>query len=360
LKHIVFTVTNDITFDRRMQRICETLSENNFEVSIVGRQQQKSLPLDNKPYKQIRLQCFFNKGKLFYIEYNIRLFWFLLFYQADIFCAIDLDTIVPVFWVSSFKGKKRVFDAHEYFEEVPEVVNRKGVQWIWSMVAQMYIPKFHVCYTVSQSLADEFQNKYHTHFEVIRNVPPLVNERNISERKYLLYQGALNEGRGLEALIAAMPQINMPLKIAGEGDLSKQLRALVEQNNLENKIEFLGFVKPEQLPELTKHAFVGLNLLENKGKSYYYSLANKFFDYIQYETPVITMDFPEYRNINAQFETCILLNELSPEAIIKSVEKLKSDNTLYLKLKENCSHAKHEFNWQKESMKLITVYQNLQ
>jgi len=342
-----------------MQRICKTLCENNFQVSIVGRQLQQSVPLELKPYEQIRLQCFFNKGKAFYIEYNLRLFWFLLFYKADIFCAIDLDTIVPVFWTSFLKGKKRVFDAHEYFEEVPEVVGRKSVQWVWRLVARIYVKRFHACYTVSQSLAEIFEQHYLKHFEVVRNVPHLVSERNTAERKYLLYQGALNEGRGLEALIAAMHHIDMPLKIAGEGDLSVQLRESVKSEKLENKIEFLGFVKPENLTELTKHAFAGLNLLENRGKSYYYSLANKFFDYIQHEVPVITMNFPEYQNINSQFETCILLNELSADNIAASVKKLQNDNALYLKLQENCSRAKKVFNWETESKKLIRIYQNL-
>jgi glycosyltransferase involved in cell wall biosynthesis len=359
VKHVVFTVTNDLTYDRRIQRICRTLTDSDFKVSVIGRQLGKSLPIENKQYEQIRLQCFFNKGKAFYLEYNLRLFWFLFFYKADIYCAVDLDTIVPVFWISLLKGKKRVFDAHEYFEEVPEVVDRTLVRWIWSLVGKIYIPLFHSCYTVSQTLAQEFHKKYNTHFDVIRNVPEMIDEENNSKGNYLLYQGALNEGRGLETLINAMYEIDIPLKIAGEGDLSGTLRAMVEKNNLENKIEFLGFVKPAHLPELTKYAFAGFNLLENKGKSYYYSLANKFFDYIQFEVPVITMNYPEYQTINARYEISILLDRLSAEEIIISVKKLKTDNDLYLKLRANCRQAKKVFNWHEESKKLIEIYDKL-
>jgi glycosyltransferase involved in cell wall biosynthesis len=187
-------------------------------------------------------------------------------------------------------------------------------------------------------------------------VPTYIAEENNSEGKYLLYQGALNEGRGLEQLIEAMHHIEMPLKIAGEGDLSALLRFLVDEKNLQHKIEFLGFVKPENLSALTANAFLGFNLLENKGKSYYYSLANKFFDYIQAEVPSINMNFPEYAAINKQYEVSILLKELTTPEIINAVNKLQTDKSLYRHLRQQCRLAKKEFNWQQEEKKLLEIY----
>ena len=46
---------------------------------------------------------------------------------------------------------------------------------------------------------------------------------------YILYQGALNMGRGLEQLIDAMPQVAGRLVICGEGDLSAALREQAER-----------------------------------------------------------------------------------------------------------------------------------
>lgn len=359
LKRIVFTVTNDLTYDRRMLRICTTLANNHFQVVLVGRKLTNSLPLKTENFQQIRLKCVFNKGKLFYLEYNIRLFFFLLFSKADIFSSVDLDTIIPVYYASLLKGTKRVFDAHEYFEEVPEVTHRKTIKKIWKNIARFYIPKFHQHYTVGEALANIFQKQYATDFSVIKNVPNLIEQPNNNEGKYLLYQGALNEGRGLEQLIEAMRHINMPLKIAGEGDLSFQLRKLVTEKNLQHKIEFLGFVAPDKLNALTEQAYIGLNLLENKGESYFYSLANKYFDYIQAEIPIITMAFPEYQNINNQFEVALLIEDLNITSILNAIEKLLLDKSLYLKLKLQCREAKLLFNWQQEQLKLIAIYQSI-
>ena len=131
---IIFAVTNDLTYDQRMQRICRSLSKAGYEVELVGRVRHFSVPITYEPYQQTRLKCFFNKGKLFYLEYNLRLLIYLTFSNFDACCAIDLDTIIPVYLIGRLKGIKTIYDAHEYFTEVPEVVNRPFVKSIWEWI----------------------------------------------------------------------------------------------------------------------------------------------------------------------------------------------------------------------------------
>src|SRR5690349_11491904 len=100
MKKIVFTVTNDLSYDQRMIRICTSLSANGFSVKLVGRKMPASVPLSSRSFEQVRLNCFFHKGKLFYAEYNLRLFFYLLTQQMNCICAIDLDTILPCYAVS--------------------------------------------------------------------------------------------------------------------------------------------------------------------------------------------------------------------------------------------------------------------
>lgn len=360
MKKLLFTVTNDLTYDRRMQRICRTLANNGFQVQLIGRELPNSKRLEDEPYSQHRIPCNFTSGKLFYAEYNWRLYQYLSQQQADVVCAIDLDTIVPCFQVAKRKGWKTVYDAHEHFSEVPEVVDRPVVKNVWERVAQTYIPQADLAYTVGPELAKEMGARYQQTFEVIRNVPDRVDAvSEVSERKYLLYQGALNMGRGLEALLEAMVDIDMPLKIAGEGDLSAQLRQQAKTLGLQDKVAFLGFVKPEALPELTAGAYIGLNLLENKGKSYYYSLANKFFDYIQAGVPSINMNFPEYKRINETYEVSSLISSLRSDEIKAAINQLVTDVELYNQLVVNAKAASELFNWQKESEKLLTLYREI-
>ena len=361
-RKIIFTVTNDLCYDQRMQRICSSLAGAGYDVMLVGRILKSSQSLDSFPFLQRRLRCFFTKGKFFYIEYNIRLYFYLLFQRADIICAIDLDTIVPCYYAAKTKGAKTAYDAHELFPEVPEVVSRPRIQKIWRWVEKTFTPKMDLVYTVSQSISDIFEKEYNRKVYTIRNLP-LLQEKptssHPSSQRYLLYQGALNEGRGIEHLIEAMQDLDIDLYLAGEGDLSAQLQEQVQDLHLENKVKFLGFKKPEELKRITAAAFIGLNLLEMSGFSYYYSLANKFSDYIQAGLPQVCINFPEYKRLNDQYHVALLVENLDKNTIKEVISRLIEDKELYDKVRENCFVCRLELNWQNEEKKLVEIYEQL-
>lgn len=363
MKKIIFCVTNDLNHDQRMHRICGTLQDIGYAVESVGRKLAHSKVLNKQNFSQHRLNCIFNKGKLFYLEFNIRLFFYLLKTNTDAIVANDIDTILAVYFASVLKGKKRVFDAHELFSEVPELDGRPIATAIWRRIEKSIIPRFKVKYTVSQSIIDFFKEVYGQSFELIRNVP-LLNKEAIAfnheqQPKIILYQGALNDGRGLEQMIEAMKGIHSyVLHIAGTGDLDEQLKAKVKELHLQESVIFLGMLSPTVLHEETLKASIGINLLENKGLSYYYSLANKYFDYMHAGIPCISMNFPEYQNLNTQYETAILIDELSSEAIVEALFKLQ-DATYYKRLHDNCIVAREIINWENESKKLISIYNRL-
>lgn len=365
-KKILFTVTNDLNYDQRMQRICRTLALAGHNVTLVGRKKNNSIPLvdnnipGNGSFSQKRLNCVNQKGKFFYLEYNIRLFFFLLFQQTDIICGIDLDTILPTWLVSKLRRKTFVYDAHEYFTETSSLAGRNFEKKVWKTIESFIVPKINHAYTVNNSIADIFKKEYGTEFEVIRNVPVLreIEPKTPASEKYILYQGALNKGRGLEFLIACMPHINVKLIIAGDGPLRVQLENTVKELAIEDKVEFLGFILPEKLINVTENAWIGLNLIENTGLSYYYSLANKFFDYIQSEIPQICMDFPEYRLLNDQYDCGFLLKDFDKNTFIDLVTKME-DSSVYEKFVENTQVAKQELNWEKEQERLVDFYRSL-
>ena len=160
-------------------------------------------------------------------------------------------------------------------------------------------------------------------------------------------------------MIDAMGQLDCKLILAGDGDLSAELRKKVLQRNLSEKIIFTGMKKKDELRELATQSFIGINLLENKGLNYYYSLANKFFDYVQAGLPQITMSFPEYKLMNAEFEVALLINDLKTETLLSAIHKLADEKDFYFRLRENCLHACEVWNWEKEEQKLLLFYQRL-
>jgi glycosyltransferase involved in cell wall biosynthesis len=356
---IVFAVTNDLTGDQRMQRIAGALAAHGYDVTLIGRKSMRNVDSQGFQFKASRLNCLCKKGKAFYIEFNIRLFWKLLFTPADVFGAVDLDTILPVLAVSKLRGKLSTYDAHEYFTEVPEVHERPRIKAFWKWVEKFAIPRMDACYTVSQSIANLFDEEYGVRFEVIRNVaerkemgPKLTGE------KYVLYQGALNRGRGLEALIDAMPELDCKLKIAGSGDVEEALKGMVKEKGLENKVDFLGFLRPQQLHEVTSGAFLGYNILVDDGKSYYYSLANKTFDYMQAGIPVLCSPFPEYIALEKE-HPFIYFSHADSDSIARAIRYLLDYEESYQRLCDAAVAAKGVVNWELEQVKLKHLYDGL-
>lgn len=362
MKKIVFLVTNDLTYDQRMQRICSTLADNGYAVTLVGFLKKRSVKTIPGNFKQVRLHVFFKKGKLFYVEYNFRLFWWLLFHSFDIYCGIDLDTLLPAFIISRLKRKICVYDAHEYFTELPEIIHRPLIRKFWTSLEKFLLPRIKYNYTVGNAIAQVLSEKYKQKFEVIRNVPVLNDaaEAETSVQNYILYQGALNQGRGLENLMLAMKDVEADLYLAGEGDLSRELRAFAAQLPHAKKIRFLGYIRPAALKQYTQQAKLGINLVENRGLSYYYSLSNKFFDYIHAGKPQVSMNFPEYRQLNDEYHVALLIDEPVPDAISNAINQLLNNHELYQKLCQHTLRAKNDLNWQKERIKLIQFYAGIE
>ena len=360
MKRIFFTVTNDLTYDQRMIRICTSLSAAGYRVTLVGRKLKTSLPLIAQPFVQKRLQCFFIKGKAFYVEYNIRLFLFLLFQRIHCICAIDLDTILPCYFLSVLKQIPRVYDAHELFCEMKEIVTRPSIYSFWKRIERFAVPRFQMGYTVNQPIAKEFNKLYNANYRVIRNLPvlePLVIPKKI--QSYILYQGAVNHGRSFETLIPAMAYVDCKLLICGNGNFMEDAKLLVTTNRLETKVVFKGMVQPQELKDITRNALIGVTLFENNGLSNYLSLANRFSDYIHAGLPQLCVDYPVYRELNNQYNVAVLVDELSPENIAAGLNALLTDENLYSTLQNNCLKAREALNWQVEEKTLTSFYETI-
>ena len=362
-KRILLLIGDDPNYDQRMQKISTSLALNNYDVLLVGIARSKNVkPLILQPFRQRRFKVFSKKGFLLFAEINIRLFLNLLFTPFDVICAIDLDTIMPAYLLSALKRKKRVYDAHELFCEMPSIALRPGIHKFWKRLERFFLPRFKNGYTVNNSLSEEYFKMYRLRYEVIMNVAVLTQEEDIEtkkDKKRLLYQGAIQNGRGIEHLIYAMQNVDAHMVICGMGDYLEDAKKLTEELKLQDKISFKGYIFPKDLRAITQEAYIGLNTTTGKGKSYYLSLSNRTFDYMYALTPQIAMNFPEYAAINKEFEVAVLVDELTTENIANAVSRLLNDEALYNRLQQNCRLAKQKYNWQNEEKKLIAFYDNL-
>jgi glycosyltransferase involved in cell wall biosynthesis len=359
-KRIVLTVTSDPAYDQRMIRICTSLQAGGYDVLLIGRLRPNSKSLPERPFRQRRIRQRIDQGKAFYALYNIKLFFALLFVKADCFCAIDLDTILPVFYASRIRRKPRVYDAHELFCEMEEVVTRPATQKMWYAIERHTVPRFPFGYTVNGSYVREYNRMYGVNYAIVRNATVL-RPLTIPQKaeKIILYQGAVNHGRCFPELLQAMRDVHAKLVICGEGNFYDEARELVRQYGLEDRVLFKGYVKPEELRAYTLSAYIGITLFVATSLSNELSLANRFFDYMHAGVPQLCMAYPEYAAVNEQFEVASLLSTVTPQSVAAALNRLLDDDAYYSRLQAQCLEAREVYCWQREEARLLNVYERI-
>ena len=315
---VAMAVTNDLLTDRRVMRHAETLREAGCEVECIGK-------------RELGVKA--RRGWRFYAEYNVRLMLRLLRTKADIVWANDTDTLAACTVAAKLKGKKLVMDAHELFPEVPELIGRERVKRVWKWIERMMMPRCDALLTVCQSIADYYNERYGVEMVVVRNVRRVESgerrvesgewrvesgERRVEsgkwkvesgkwrvengELKMLLYQGAVNKGRGVDWAIDALEWLeDCRLVVAGGGDLLEEMKAYAAKKPWAERIAFVGRLMPEELEGLTRRADVGLVMLEDMGLSYHFALPNRIGDFVAAGVPMVVSDLPEMSRVVREF-----------------------------------------------------------
>lgn len=302
--------------------------------------------------------------------FNIRLFIYLLFHKFELLVSNDLDTLLPNFLVSKLKGLPLVYDSHEYFTGVPEIQNRPFVKWVWQSIEKLIFPHLEIVITVCDSIAALYAAEYGIRPVTIRNcseksdhIQPYPREELGINKGHLLIilQGTgINIDRGAEELIEAVRQTeNISLLIVGSGDVLNNLKDIVSDYKLIDRITFISNVPWEEMMRYTKSADAGVCLDKDTNINYRFSLPNKLFDYISAGIPMIASDLPETGKILREYGCGIVIQEVTPEKISNALLELKNNTLKRAELKRNAVAAAEKLNWEIESEKVKEFYNKI-
>lgn len=365
-KRAILSVTNDLSSDQRVHKISTSLMGMGYDVHVVGRYRPWSEPLDRN-YQTYRFKLLFSKKVWFYAEYNLRLFLYLVFYKFDLYIANDLDTLFPNFIVSKIKNKPLVYDSHEYFTEVPELISRPKIRRVWLKIEAYIFPKLKHVYTVNDAIAEIYRKKYKVDVKVIRNIAPKIQNQNVDvelsrrikgDNIMLIMQGAgINVDRGAEEIIEAMQWIDGAiLYLIGSGDVFPDLRLLVKKFKLQSKVFILDKMPYLDLMEYTKISDFGLSLDKGTNPNYENALSNKVFDYIQAQIPLIVSERKVVSALVKTNQIGVVLTKITPVELAKEINETIRNNELLSFWKENLKKASQKYTWEAEEVKLKEIY----
>jgi glycosyltransferase involved in cell wall biosynthesis len=343
--------------------------EQGYDVLLVGRRKRDSMELAPCSYRTKRMKLLFEKGVPFYAEYQFRLWLLLLFRRKDLLVSNDLDTLLPTWLAAGFNAQKIIYDSHEIFCEVPELMHSPTKKRLWECIEKRIVPKLKYCITVNKSIANWFEERYKVNFHVLRNIgnPPVINaiktraELGLPEnKKIVLIQGAgINIDRGAEETVEAMQYLeDTLLLIIGGGDVIGLLKEKVQQMQLKDKVRFMDKMPSEALFHYTCNSDLGITIDKNNNINYRFSLPNKVFDFINAGVPILASPLPEIKKVIDTYQIGDFISSHEPKHIADKIREMLG-STRYVEWKENTKRAKAENNWQLEKKVLEGILEEV-
>lgn len=235
------------------------------------------------------------------------------------------------------------------------------------MLERYLIPRLKYAYTVSEPIAQEYSGMYNIKFDVVRNLPLKKNAEgnyplpdSFSSKKKIIYQGAVNIGRGLEEMMETVKLMDgVVFIIAGDGDIFDSLKKKTEAENLRDRVFFTGRLPFDKLHELTVQGDIGISLERDMGKNYRYALPNKLFDYFHAGIPVLVSPLPVMRKIVEKYGTGLVTESSDPEYLKEKLEYMLFNEDARKIWKINLALAAKELCWEREEVKLMDIFTNV-
>jgi len=300
-----------------------------------------------------------------YIEWRHRL---LNAYSHEPLQIIHCHDLEPLWIAVGLKMKtasKLIYDAHELETERN---GSRGIRRALSRFQEKYLmPYVDHLITVSPSIRDWYAQRYpNKPISLVRNIPQVVGSgsNSVELRKYLeipakallfLYLGALNKGRGIEAILQGFegPRIRHHVLFMGSGPFVSKIKSYSGRCR---RIHYLPPVQPNEVISYARGADVGLCLTEDSCLSYRYSLPNKLFECLLSGLPVLASSLPDMTQIIRDYKGGWVI-EPNATALLQFLEHL--DPLQARQVRHGLLNRVADLRWENEARVLLDVYERL-
>ncbi|MBN2789587.1 MAG: glycosyltransferase family 4 protein [Candidatus Delongbacteria bacterium] len=373
-KNIVFAVYDHLYTEYRGYKVANSFLKSGHRSKVIGIKFDNDKELsawEGIKVRRIKIYRSFS-FPVNMIIYWIKLFFKLLVTKADVIYSHDIFPLLPVYVAAIFKGIPFVYDAHEFWHGNSHIENRPFVKNFWIRYENFFIKRADKVITVSNPIAEELKKIYglkdikvFTNLPMIKEIPSsknLLHEiLNIdNKKKIVLYQGHILFNNGLDDVLRAFVNVdkNAVLVLIGEGIEKEKLKELSKELNLFERIFFLNEVPHNELINYTVCADIGLCLIKNSGKSFFWSTPNKMFEYIQAGIPQLASNFPEMSKVVKDNIVGKVIDPSDQKMIYETLNIMLNDPGLLRDMKENCINLGRKYSWDSIEEELVEYVAN--
>lgn len=296
--------------------------------------------------------------------------------KPDVVHAHDTNTLRAGAIAAQRLGAALVYDAHELY---PDSLQQQPFQRSWPVQAwwrdieRRLIPRSDAVLTVCDGLKDVLRERYGVDAVVVANAPALrpVADRTLLRRTLgldddawpiILYQGGLYRGRALEPLVDAVALVpDVRLVVQGAGGERASMEAYVQERGIAGRVHFMGQVPQEELFDLTCGADIGTCFLDGVTLNHRLAWPNRLFMYFMAGIPSVVTDLPGMAALIDEHDVGIKTSPGDVESMAAGIARLAADPALRDATGARARRlAEERFNWERESAKLLAVYDQLE
>lgn len=291
--------------------------------------------------------------------------------DADLYHIHDPE-LLPFGLKLKRKGKKVVFDSHEFYREQIKYKKYLGI-FLPKIISILYgfyedyvLKKIDgVIFPCTKQGKHPFQGKC-KNIAIVNNTPildELYNKYNPSikkEERILCYIGTLSHGRGVTNAVKVAYETNSILLLGGvfhSVEYETQIRKMKEFSH----VRYLGKLNRKQVLDTIQESAIGMANLLNVGQyNQYDNLPTKVYEYMSLGIPVIlTRSSYNERIIDKyKFGLCVEANNIYE--ISKAVNQIFETPKLAKQMGKNGRMAiKSEFNWEVDFQKMLELYKKI-
>lgn len=355
--------------DRIFHKECKTLAKNGYRVFLIVQHKNKEviegvhiipLPIVKNRLKRISILPITALLKAIKLK-------------ADIYHFHDPELIIIGIILKMLTRKIIIYDAHENYRKqfrakkyIPEIF-RFQLSLLIKNLENLLSKIIDGIVVPTEEIANNFK-LYNYNTLVIKNYPIISNyylmDKNNDKKEYyeIAYVGGISEDRGILQLLEALNIINevnkVKLNLYGKYE-NDDLKRKVERCNASDYIKYFGFIEFERIHYELRKADAGIVCLLPIS-NYINSMPIKLFEYIFAGIPVISSNFPLWKEIVEGNECGICVDPTKPEEIARAIKYLIDHPEESRKMGLNGRKAVLEkYNWEMESKKLLKLYNKI-
>lgn len=289
--------------------------------------------------------------------------------DADIYHLHDPE-LLPIGYKLKKLGKMVVFDSHE---DVPAQILGKPylnpvvlnfISKIFKLYESWVCAKFDAIVAATPFICNKFSSINPVSIAV--NNFPMLDELSMIETDWaekkdqVCYIGSIGKIRGVAEIVDAIQYVDGDTRLALAGNLKRDVFGQsLEISPGWERTSVLGFLDRDGVKQTLAQSKVGLVTL-HPTRNYLDSLPVKMFEYMAAGIPVITSNFPLWRDIIEKNQCGKCVDPLDPKQIARAIDDfIKNPSDAEEMGRRGRLAVRERYNWSIEERALVGLYKKL-